>query len=132
IRRSRPIRLSPASIRSQPVLAQHDDVRTARPPRRAAADHDRGTGQRRSNPSRTSAAGTAETKALVSPFVRVSTASVASLAQDIVAEIEQRRFELNASLLKVYNYYRVFVGLALLGMFLQPFTETSLGKLHSE
>jgi two-component system sensor histidine kinase PilS (NtrC family) len=62
----------------------------------------------------------------------VSTASVASLAQDIVAEIEQRRVEQNANLLKVYNYYRAFVGLALLGVFLQPFTETRLGRLHGE
>ena len=37
-----------------------------------------------------------------------------SLADDIVAEIEQRRFQLNVNLLKVYNYYRVFVGVALL------------------
>jgi two-component system sensor histidine kinase PilS (NtrC family) len=58
--------------------------------------------------------------------------SVASLPQDIVAEIEQRRFQLNANLLKVYNYYRVFVGLALLAMFLQQYTETRLGRLRPE
>ena len=57
---------------------------------------------------------------------------MASLAQDIVAEIEQRRFQLNADLLKVYNYYRVFVGLALLAMFLQHFTETRLGRLRPD
>jgi len=57
---------------------------------------------------------------------------VASLAQDIVAEIEQRRSQLNADLLKVYNYYRVFVGLALLAMFLQHFTETRLGRLRPD
>ena len=49
-------------------------------------------------------------------------------AEDIVAEIEQRRFQLNLGLLKTYNYYRVFVALALLGVFLQPFTETRLGR----
>jgi two-component system, NtrC family, sensor histidine kinase PilS len=49
-------------------------------------------------------------------------------AQDIVAEIEQRRFQLNLSLLKTYNYYRVFVALALLGVLLQPFTDTRLGR----
>ena len=57
---------------------------------------------------------------------------MASLAQDIVAEIEQRRFQLNANLLKVYHYYRVFVGLALLAMFLQQYTETRLGRLRPE
>ena len=51
-----------------------------------------------------------------------------SLPDDIVAEIEQRRFQLNVNLLKVYNYYRVFVGLALLAMFLQHYTETRLGS----
>jgi two-component system sensor histidine kinase PilS (NtrC family) len=55
-----------------------------------------------------------------------------TLAEDIVAEIEQRRFQLNVNLLKVYNYYRVFVGLALLGMFLQHYTETRLGRVHAE
>jgi two-component system, NtrC family, sensor histidine kinase PilS len=54
-----------------------------------------------------------------------------TLPEDIVAEIEQRRFQLNVSLLKVYNYYRVFVGVALLGMFLQTYTETRLGRLHA-
>ena len=55
-----------------------------------------------------------------------------SLADDIVAEIEQRRFQLNVNLLKIYNYYRVFVGLALLAMFLQHYTETRLGRLRPE
>ncbi len=55
-----------------------------------------------------------------------------AFAEDIVAEIEQRRFELSVNLLKVYNYYRVFVGLALLAMFLQHYTETRLGRLHPE
>jgi two-component system sensor histidine kinase PilS (NtrC family) len=53
-------------------------------------------------------------------------------AEDIVAEIEQRRFQLNVNLLKVYNYYRVCVGLALLGMFLQHYTQTRLGRLHAD
>ncbi len=55
-----------------------------------------------------------------------------SLADDIVAEIEQRRFQLNINLLKVYNYYRVAVGVALLAVFLQHYTETRLGRLHPE
>ena len=57
---------------------------------------------------------------------------MASLAHDILAEIEQRRIQLNANLLKVYNYYRVFVGLALLAMFLQHYTETRLGRLRPD
>jgi two-component system, NtrC family, sensor histidine kinase PilS len=48
---------------------------------------------------------------------------------DVVAEVERRRFDLNLTLLKVYNYYRVFVGLALLGVFLQPLVDTRLGQL---
>jgi two-component system, NtrC family, sensor histidine kinase PilS len=55
-----------------------------------------------------------------------------SLADDFVAEIERRRFQLNVNLLKVYNYYRVFVGIALLAMFLQHYTETRLGRLRPE
>ena len=55
-----------------------------------------------------------------------------SLADDIVAEIEQRRSQLNVNLLKVYNYYRVFVGVALLAMFLQHYTDTRLGRLRPE
>jgi two-component system sensor histidine kinase PilS (NtrC family) len=57
---------------------------------------------------------------------------LATPTEDIVAEIEQRRFQLNLSLLKIYNYYRVFVGLALIAMFLQQFTETRLGRLHAD
>ena len=49
--------------------------------------------------------------------------------EDIVAEIEQRRFELGLSLLKIYNYYRVVVGLALLAVFMQEVVSTRLGRL---
>jgi two-component system sensor histidine kinase PilS (NtrC family) len=52
-----------------------------------------------------------------------------TLAEEIVAEIEQRRVRLNVDLLKVYNYYRVFVGLALMAVFLQHYTDTRLGRL---
>lgn len=34
---------------------------------------------------------------------------------EVIAEIEQRRAELNIGLLKIYNYYRVTVGFALDG-----------------
>jgi two-component system sensor histidine kinase PilS (NtrC family) len=49
----------------------------------------------------------------------------------IVAEVERRRFLLNLSLLKTYAYYRVFVGIALLGVFLQPFVPTRIGTLNA-
>jgi len=48
----------------------------------------------------------------------------------IVAEVERRRFLLNLSLLKTYAYYRVLVGIALLGVFLQPFVSTRIGSLN--
>jgi two-component system, NtrC family, sensor histidine kinase PilS len=48
---------------------------------------------------------------------------------DLVAEVELRQLELKVSLLKIYNYYRVFVGLALLGAFLQTAVETRIGRL---
>jgi two-component system sensor histidine kinase PilS (NtrC family) len=49
--------------------------------------------------------------------------------EDIVAETEQRRFELNVSLLKVYNYYRLGMGLALLGASAQALVDTRVGSL---
>ena len=49
--------------------------------------------------------------------------------EDIVAETEQRRFELNISLLRVYNYYRLGIGLALLGAFAQGLIDTRIGAL---
>lgn len=50
--------------------------------------------------------------------------------QDIVAEVEQRHFRLTLTLLKIYNYYRVIVGAALLLVFLQPYVTTRLGQLY--
>ena len=49
--------------------------------------------------------------------------------EDIVALTEQRRFELNINLLRVYNYYRLGVGLALLGASAQGLVDTRLGSL---
>ena len=49
--------------------------------------------------------------------------------QEIVAEIERRRAQLNGNLLKVYNYYRVFVGLALLLAFAQELLPSEFGRL---
>ena len=49
--------------------------------------------------------------------------------EDIVAQTEQRRFELNINLLRVYNYYRLGVGLALLGASAQGLVDTRLGSL---
>ncbi len=48
---------------------------------------------------------------------------------DILAEIERQRFQLNLSLLTVYNYYRAFIGFALLAAFSQTLFDTSLGSL---
>jgi two-component system sensor histidine kinase PilS (NtrC family) len=48
---------------------------------------------------------------------------------EIIEEIERRRYALNLSLLKVYNYYRLLVGLALTTVFLQNFMGSALGEL---
>lgn len=50
--------------------------------------------------------------------------------EDIRREVEQRRFEVNANLLRIYNYYRVFVGLALLAVFLTSLMGSRLGGLN--
>lgn len=49
---------------------------------------------------------------------------------EIIREIEQRRFDLGLGLLKVYNYYRVLVGLALLTVFSQQLMGSRLGNLE--
>ena len=49
--------------------------------------------------------------------------------EDVVAETEQRRFDLNINLLRVYNYYRLGVSLALLGAFAQGLIDTRIGSL---
>jgi two-component system, NtrC family, sensor histidine kinase PilS len=51
---------------------------------------------------------------------------------EIIEEIERRRYALNLSLLKVYNYYRLLVGLALLTVFLQGLLGSDLGSLAPE
>ena len=51
---------------------------------------------------------------------------------EILAEIERRRAELSLGLLKIYNYYRVFVGLALLVTFEQTLFNTQLGSLDQQ
>ncbi len=48
---------------------------------------------------------------------------------EIVEEIERRRYALNLSLLKVYNYYRLLVSLGLVVVFLQSFMGSELGRL---
>jgi two-component system sensor histidine kinase PilS (NtrC family) len=49
---------------------------------------------------------------------------------EIMREIEQRRFDLGLGLLKVYNYYRILVGLALLTVFSQQLMDSRLGNLE--
>jgi two-component system sensor histidine kinase PilS (NtrC family) len=51
--------------------------------------------------------------------------------EDIVAEVEARRYQLNTNLLRVYNYYRALIGIALLTVFLQTFIDTGLGQSNS-
>jgi two-component system sensor histidine kinase PilS (NtrC family) len=48
---------------------------------------------------------------------------------EIIEEIERRRYALNLGLLKVYNYYRLLVGLGLLTVFLQSLMGSDLGNL---
>ena len=48
---------------------------------------------------------------------------------EILLEIERRRLDLNIGLLKVYNYYRVLVGLALLVVASQRLIDSRLGDL---
>ena len=51
---------------------------------------------------------------------------------EIVEEIEGRRHALNLSLLRVYSYYRLLVGLGLLSVFLQSFFGSELGVYAPE
>ena len=51
---------------------------------------------------------------------------------EILEEIERRRSDLSIGLLKVYNYYRVVVGLALLTVASQSIIATRLGDLSPE
>jgi two-component system sensor histidine kinase PilS (NtrC family) len=48
---------------------------------------------------------------------------------EIIAEIERRRTALNLGLLRIYNYYRAVVGVALLLVFSQPYFVSRLGSL---
>ncbi len=48
---------------------------------------------------------------------------------DIIEEIKRRRLGLTLNLLRVYNFYRVLVGLALLVFFIQQVVVTRLGNL---
>ncbi len=51
---------------------------------------------------------------------------------EIIAEIERRRLDLNLGLLRIYNYYRAFVGFALLVAYSQDLFSTRLGDLLPE
>lgn len=48
--------------------------------------------------------------------------------KDVIAEIERRRHDVSIRLLSIYNYYRIFVGLALLVAFEQKAFSTKLGS----
>ena len=51
---------------------------------------------------------------------------------EILEEIHRRRLGVSLGLLRVYNYYRALVGLALLTVFTQTFIASRLGALHPE
>ena len=52
-----------------------------------------------------------------------------SYRKEILEEVETRRLELNVGLLRVYNYYRVLVGIGLLTVSAQTLVATRLGLL---
>lgn len=51
---------------------------------------------------------------------------------EILAEIDRRRADLTLGLVRIYNYYRVLIGLALLATFSQGLFETKLGDLNED
>jgi len=51
---------------------------------------------------------------------------------NLAAEVEQRRFGQTLALLRIYNTYRVFVGIALLLIFTQQWLRTDLGRAAPE
>ena len=51
---------------------------------------------------------------------------------EIIAEIERRRVDLGIGLLKIYNYYRIFIGFALLVAYQQELLSTKLGSLDPQ
>lgn len=51
---------------------------------------------------------------------------------EIIAEIERRRVDLGIGLLKIYNYYRIFIGFALLVAYQQELFATKLGSLDPQ
>ena len=51
---------------------------------------------------------------------------------EILEEIDRRRLDLSLGLLRVYNYYRTLVGLALLTVFTQTIIASRLGELHPQ
>ncbi|MBV1907627.1 MAG: PAS domain-containing sensor histidine kinase [Pseudomonadales bacterium] len=50
---------------------------------------------------------------------------------EIIEEVESRRYQLNLTLLRIYNYYRVFIGSLLLLVFIQNLADSPLGSLNS-
>ena len=55
-----------------------------------------------------------------------------SQRSEIIEEIERRRSDLSVGLLKIFNYYRILVGFALLVAFQQDVMLTRLGSLDAE
>ncbi|XOV82192.1 MAG: PAS domain-containing sensor histidine kinase [bacterium] len=57
---------------------------------------------------------------------------MSTLNTDIIAEIERRRVALSTGLLNIYNYYRLFIGLAILVTYQQNLFATKLGSLDPD
>ena len=57
---------------------------------------------------------------------------MAGQRSEILEEIERRRLALSIGLLRVYNYYRAVVGLALITVFAQTLVASRLGTLNPE
>ncbi|MBT7334062.1 MAG: hypothetical protein HN856_06765, partial [Gammaproteobacteria bacterium] len=55
-----------------------------------------------------------------------------SQQSEIVDEIEQRRTQLNAVLMRIYTSYRILIGITLFTAFQQPLFMTQLGRLKPE
>jgi len=51
---------------------------------------------------------------------------------EILEEVDRRRLGVSLGLLRIYNYYRALVGLALLTVFSQTFMASRIGALHPD
>ena len=52
--------------------------------------------------------------------------------EEIAVELERQREELNFGLLRIYNFYRIFVGLVIILIHEQDLFDTRLGSLNTQ